>query len=394
MPTTEISYLAATLAELAGKVGRYRGRHISEQDTKNALISVLLKSLGWDVHDLDSVTHEWRPTSFRGNPVDYALLSEDGHTPIALVEAKALSEKLDKHAKQAASYAQLAGVKWAILTNGEEWRVFRAGGMRPDTPLPDWAVFQCSVGDIGAADLLGRLAVSELRSGTFETWVRARHDRRALGLAVARLLAEPDPRLTGVFAEESGLPPSRVRELWLSVRAENGWPSFSHMALPGETATLGLPNAEESPGPSSPVAVLAPSAVASTATALPVPAEPWCPSSQPPTAGTKPLSVRVFGTVFAAHSWANLLRTVVLSVAARDPARFASALDDDSFLARKSRRLGRHSSGMRKAAEVPGGFLEVNLDCADCVALARQILKFVCGELSEFDYRVSDSGAA
>ena len=74
------SSLAKVLDELAVKVVTYRARSINEQATKNAIISPVLNQLGWDIHDLDMVTPEWRPSmpGFRGNPVDYARLTVPG----------------------------------------------------------------------------------------------------------------------------------------------------------------------------------------------------------------------------------------------------------------------------------------------------------------------------
>lgn len=41
-----------------------------------------------------------------------------------LIEAKAPSEELDRFVQQVLSYAKLADIDWAILTNGRELRVY------------------------------------------------------------------------------------------------------------------------------------------------------------------------------------------------------------------------------------------------------------------------------
>lgn len=46
--------LAATLAGVAERIARHRGSRIGEQNTKAALITPVLRALGWDVEDLDA----------------------------------------------------------------------------------------------------------------------------------------------------------------------------------------------------------------------------------------------------------------------------------------------------------------------------------------------------
>ena len=51
---------------------RLGGKPLGEQDTKAALISPVLRALGWDVEDVEQVRHEYRHQS-SDRPVDYAL---------------------------------------------------------------------------------------------------------------------------------------------------------------------------------------------------------------------------------------------------------------------------------------------------------------------------------
>ena len=51
--------LRQTLADVAGRIGRHRGARIGEQNTKAALIVPVLRTLGWDVEDLDEVHLEY-----------------------------------------------------------------------------------------------------------------------------------------------------------------------------------------------------------------------------------------------------------------------------------------------------------------------------------------------
>ncbi len=379
-PTTPT--LTRALADLAARVAIYRHRGINEQATKNAFISPLLSQLGWDIHDLDMVTPEWRPSlpGFRGNPVDYALLNADGARPVALVEAKALGERLDLHASQAASYAQQAGVEWAILTNGDEWRVYRAGGWGRTAPLPQWLVLRCTLSDDGATELLSRLACAELRDGAFGRWARMQQDLRELKGAFEGLTGAPDPGLAELLGRDLAGGAARVRELWPHVRATltlNG----SAAAVADEmsvVSAVGVPSGSVAAAPGGGIeasAVKGPSAPeVDSGRALD---GVWIPGSTPPAPGTKPHQVKVFDQIAPVKSWAGLLEFVVRRAAAENPARFALALEAPEFARKKSRRLGATNVGMRTAKAVGEGFVEVNLSAGDCVEAAREALEFI-----------------
>lgn len=64
-------------------------------------------------------------------PVDYALLINDA--PRLFVEAKALGDNLEdrRWANQIMGYAAVAGVRWVVLANGDEYRLYNAGASVP-----------------------------------------------------------------------------------------------------------------------------------------------------------------------------------------------------------------------------------------------------------------------
>lgn len=121
------------LYQILKVVRDFKGLHtlnVNEENTINALIAPILAILGWDRSDLTSVKSEWRKTYPNGRVdtkrCDFALFaSSRDPRPIALVEAKAVRERLDDtHVDQVMSYAFSANVRWAILTNGLEWRLY------------------------------------------------------------------------------------------------------------------------------------------------------------------------------------------------------------------------------------------------------------------------------
>lgn len=99
----------------------------SEIRTRMALIDPLLTALGWDTGDPKLVLPEY---DLQGKRPDYALLGADGK-PSALVEAKKLGESLAAHRMQMVTYANMAGVAYAGLTDGDRWELYRVFDQKP-----------------------------------------------------------------------------------------------------------------------------------------------------------------------------------------------------------------------------------------------------------------------
>jgi Type I restriction enzyme R protein N terminus (HSDR_N) len=119
--------LEIVVDKLRKKILGFRDRKelIVEENTKGALIEPLLSALGWDIQELDEVHREYKRKS-KDKPVDYALFLL--REPRLFIEAKALDEDLTnrKWASQIMGYAATAGVKWCVLTDGDEYRLLNA----------------------------------------------------------------------------------------------------------------------------------------------------------------------------------------------------------------------------------------------------------------------------
>ena len=93
----------------------------NEWRTRVQLIDPLLSTLGWDVSDPTLVTPEYKTSDGRA---DYALLRKN-QNPAAILEAKNLGESLDSgHCKQMLTYANMEGIAYAGLTNGDHWEFY------------------------------------------------------------------------------------------------------------------------------------------------------------------------------------------------------------------------------------------------------------------------------
>ena len=122
----------------------------NETRTRMALIDPLLQALGWDTADPALVLPEY---DLSGSRADYALL--DGtDKPVALVEAKRLGEQLVSHRMQIVNYANLSGVPYAGLTDGNHWELYK---VFDPAPMEDRLLLNLSIADRPAHEVALKL---------------------------------------------------------------------------------------------------------------------------------------------------------------------------------------------------------------------------------------------
>ena len=115
----------------------------NEIRTRVALIDPLLRALGWDVSDPGMVMPEYK---IDNKPADYALFQPNGR-PAATLEAKKLGEPLNSHRMQMLNYANVAGIEYAGLTDGNHWELYKV--FQPGR-LEDRRVLEVSIADAPA----------------------------------------------------------------------------------------------------------------------------------------------------------------------------------------------------------------------------------------------------
>ena len=124
-----LNQLSETIEQLRSRIARH-GADIGGHETRTrvVLIDPLLRSLGWDTEDPETVVHEHRAGSLK---LDYALV--DQGEVIGIVEAKVLGSKLND-AAWGKYVAELPRVPVVAFTNGDDWRFFRkSNGWQPET---------------------------------------------------------------------------------------------------------------------------------------------------------------------------------------------------------------------------------------------------------------------
>ncbi len=116
--------MEAKIKQLSERIKTMRDKIQTEEATKHSFVMPFLSSLGYDVFDPSVVVPEFTADigTKKGEKVDYAILN-DGK-PIMIIEVKNHAEKLDNHNNQLVRYFHVTDSRFAILTNGIEYRFF------------------------------------------------------------------------------------------------------------------------------------------------------------------------------------------------------------------------------------------------------------------------------
>lgn len=109
---------------LGERIKTMKEKILTEEATKHSFVMPFLSALGYDVFDPNMVVPEFTADigTKKGEKVDYAIFN-DGK-PIMIIEVKNHCEKLDNHNNQLVRYFHVTDCKFAILTNGIEYRFF------------------------------------------------------------------------------------------------------------------------------------------------------------------------------------------------------------------------------------------------------------------------------
>lgn len=114
----------AKLKELGSRVVKLEKTIKTEEATKTSLIMPFFQLLGYDVFNPQEFTPEYIADVGikKGEKVDYAIFLNDDIT--MLIEAKSITEKLDKHDSQLFRYFGTTKARFAILTNGKIYKFY------------------------------------------------------------------------------------------------------------------------------------------------------------------------------------------------------------------------------------------------------------------------------
>ena len=112
------------IKQLSKRVSNLKEKIQTEEATKTSLIMPFFQLLGYDVFNPSEFLPEYTADIGikKGEKVDYAIMRENN--PVILIEAKWCGENLENHNSQLFRYFSATTAKFAILTNGIEYRFF------------------------------------------------------------------------------------------------------------------------------------------------------------------------------------------------------------------------------------------------------------------------------
>ncbi|MDO6807397.1 type I restriction enzyme HsdR N-terminal domain-containing protein [Zobellia galactanivorans] len=112
------------LKALAEKIAKLKGKIDTEESTKHAFVLPFINLLGYDTFDPTEVVPEFTADLGlkKGEKVDYAIFQDD--QPIIIIECKNWKEKLNSHNSQLFRYFHTTKTRFALLTNGIEYRFY------------------------------------------------------------------------------------------------------------------------------------------------------------------------------------------------------------------------------------------------------------------------------
>jgi hypothetical protein len=112
------------LKQIADKINKFKDSTKTEEATKNAFVMPFIGALGYDIFNPQEVVPEFVADigTKQGEKVDYAILKDN--SPIILIECKYWKEDLDIHSTQLLRYFNVTRAKFAILTNGINYRFY------------------------------------------------------------------------------------------------------------------------------------------------------------------------------------------------------------------------------------------------------------------------------
>jgi hypothetical protein len=112
------------LKQIADKINKFKDSTQTEEATKNAFVMPFIGALGYDIFNPQEVVPEFTADigTKQGEKVDYAILKDE--SPIILIECKHWKDDLNIHNTQLLRYFNVTTTKFAILTNGINYRFY------------------------------------------------------------------------------------------------------------------------------------------------------------------------------------------------------------------------------------------------------------------------------
>ncbi|MCW5935525.1 MAG: hypothetical protein KIT45_14695 [Fimbriimonadia bacterium] len=228
--------LTDRIKQIYEEAGINGSQRLSEADTCERIITRLLREVaGYHFADYSSQERD----AARGRP-DYTVLP--GTAKTWYLEAKAWSVPLnDGEAAQAMNYVNSQGKRWAVLTNGREWRLY--DNHKVGVPAAEKLQAQANYPDFASIErFLSAISKQSITSGKLEEFAL----RESIAQQLEVGLEDPDSALVKALARELKANTLNGRQVIADFfRRKNSFNSNAETELMSETATISSPVEQE-----------------------------------------------------------------------------------------------------------------------------------------------------
>ena len=330
------------LFRIKRRLERLGDRSITEAGTKESFINPLISALGWDIADFDEVKLEYKHTK-KATPVDYALLID--MTPKLYIEAKQLGSNLDdyKWIAQILTYSTMAGVKWALLTDGNHYKLYNttAEARLEEKLFYEWKMQELTEDSVfKVLNFLNLLTKEKFKDDEIERAWKNHFEVNKVRKALKKLIDDKDESLLKLINKKTKLGRAVIVNSLnkLKIKIDKVYP----------------------PDISLPEILPKPIRVGFT--------------------GKEPEKAKLFNETFEVKNWRNLLLTVVERLLKHNPEAFNKLPDTEIMKGKKTYLLTRDKSLLRASHQLSNGlFLETNLSANSIVRIIKKRFLKGCG---------------
>lgn len=199
-----IAHVRDAFRDLHARLTCIQENKSTEEDVRIWCLDALRNALGWDESQIS--------TEFRvlGKRVDIALKLDD--KVVIVIETKNIRHGMGQNAlEQTAAYALNLGAHWAVLTNGQVWRLYRVEQVRGSDPhileVFDVALLNEDGVSDGDAEMLYLLTQRALSTGDTENMYHlaaATSERRVINaLRSEKVVKAVRRELISAYADEA-----------------------------------------------------------------------------------------------------------------------------------------------------------------------------------------------
>lgn len=206
--------LQPQLKDLAEKIGKLKDQIDTEESTKHAFVLPFINLLGYDTFNPTEVVPEFTADIGlkKGEKVDYAIFQNGD--PIIIIECKNWKEQLDAHNSQLFRYFHASKTRFALLTNGIEYRFYtdlEAANKMDQKPFLEFDVTKLKEGTVNE---IGKFHKSNFDVAKIVNNASALKYTKEIKKLIAEELQHPSPEFVKLFAKEvhSGMLTKRVMD--------------------------------------------------------------------------------------------------------------------------------------------------------------------------------------